>query len=121
MINDRYFYGSRIYRYQIMIGAKTVHRCASIAEDQDSVMRQLEAICGTYRTYCKIYCNGELKAEIGKIYNRNGDRKISERRIRCRETDEIYNGMADFMEQTGWNRKYCNYLINRTTRYEYID
>jgi len=104
-----------------MVGNDVIYRCVSMSEDQDIVMRQLEAICETKKAYCKVYCNGELKAEIGNIYNRHGERKISERRIRCKETEEIYNGMNDMIEQTGWTRKYCNYLVNRTTKYDYID
>lgn len=121
MIKDSFFYGSRIYRYRVTAGRDLVYTCVSLSDDQDSIMKQIEAICLAKKTLCIVTCNGEIVAKFGEIYNRNGKIKSNQRKIKCRETGEVFKNMRQMIEETGYDRKYCDYLVNRTTRYSYID
>ena len=121
MTKDIFFHGSRIYRYKVMAGGDLIYSCVSISDDQDNVIRQIEAICATKKTSCIVYLNGEIKAKFGQIYKRDGKIKSTERRIKCRETGEVYTNMRQMIQETGYDRKYCDYLVNRTTRYSYLD
>lgn len=115
------WYGKPIYRYKVISNCVLIYSCVSTSDDQDNVMRQIEAICATKKTSCIVYLNGEIKAKFGQIYKRYGKIKHTERRIKCRETGEVYTNMRQMIQETGYDRKYCDYLVNRTTRYSYLD
>lgn len=115
------WYGKDLYRYKVMEGAKEVYKCVSVAEDQDDVVRQLEAICGRVGKSYWVYCNGERIGHLKGLKFVSGDKRVNSHKIKCRDTGEVYDDLADMVEKLGFDYKHCSYLVNRTTRYSYID
>jgi hypothetical protein len=109
--------GKLIYRYKVMDGRFIVYSCVSVSDDQNSVLAYLETNYGYLRNRnVKIYCNGDL-IKICSIKMRQRQKK----RIEERETGEIFYGLDDMVEKTGFNKEKCKYLVNRTRRYNYLD
>jgi hypothetical protein len=115
------WFGRPIYRYKVIKDGEVIYSTASVSDDQDSIVKQLEASIAMRVGMCRLYRNGELIGKYGGYNASQGKVKSFHRRIQDKETGQIYKSLRDMVEVTGWEYKYCNYLVTRTMRYVYLD
>lgn len=106
--------GERIFRYDVYRGKDKIYQVVTTHLSQDYVLKQLETNYKVLSGLCRVYLNGEFLCSIGQ-------KNHFKWQIRCEQTGEVYNSLIDMSEKTGFKYKYCEYLVNRTRKYNYIE